>query len=68
LFGVVVHFGHSTHGGHYQAYVKGENGPWYECDDECIRKITPETVMEQEGYLLFYKKRVTPEQIEKLKT
>ena len=63
LYGVVVHFGYSTHGGHYQAYVRGEtkNSPWYECDDESIRKVNGDTVLGQEAYQLFYQKRMTKE-------
>ena len=54
LCGVVVHSGHSSHSGHYVAFVRGSNQAWYEMDDEEVRQVKRNTVLKQQAYILFY--------------
>jgi hypothetical protein len=56
LTGVVVHHGHSTHSGHYVAYVKGINGQWLEMNDSTVTVVSPNRVLSQQAYILFYTK------------
>eukprot|EP00659_Diplonema_papillatum_P000118 gene118-178_t len=59
LYAVVVHLGRGTQSGHYIAFVKPSNGLWYCCDDEAIRQVSVDLVLQQQAYLLFYK-RISP--------
>jgi ubiquitin C-terminal hydrolase len=54
LIGLTVHLG-SINNGHYVAYCQ-RNSNWYEFDDEVCRKVKESEVLNQEAYLLFYKK------------
>ena len=52
---MAVHLG-SIHGGHYVAYSKKEDGAWYLMDDERVGKVSKEEVLQQDAYLLFYRR------------
>ena len=60
LTGLVVHCGVSLNLGHYVCYVKASNGVWYEMDDDVVRQVPLQRVLEQPAYLLFYSKLVAP--------
>lgn len=71
LTGVVVHHGHSTHSGHYIAYVKAPNGQWHEMNDSSVSIASVKKVLQAQGYLLFYTRvpsanevPVTPKKVE----
>lgn len=59
LHAVLVHAGYSTDCGHYYAFVKGSSGQWYEMNDESVRWVSLDTVLQQKAYMLFYS-RVLP--------
>ncbi|KAF2317040.1 hypothetical protein GH714_011158 [Hevea brasiliensis] len=48
LYGVLVHFGHSTHSGHYVCFVC-THIKWY-----MVRPVSEKTVLDQKAYMLFY--------------
>ncbi|KAF1333381.1 Ubiquitin-specific protease, partial [Globisporangium splendens] len=54
LHAVLVHAGYSTDCGHYYAFVKGPSGQWYEMNDESVRWVSLDTVLQQKAYMLFY--------------
>lgn len=56
LFAVVNHKG-TLESGHYTAFVRQRAGDWYKCDDHVITPASIQTVLESEGYLLFYHKQ-----------
>ena len=55
LYGVCNHSG-GVLGGHYTAYVKNENGKWYEFNDTAVNEIAPAKVVSQKSYCFFYRK------------
>ncbi|XP_054718307.1 ubiquitin carboxyl-terminal hydrolase 22-like [Uloborus diversus] len=57
LFAVVKHLGNEE-GGHYVAYVRQHGNEWYLCDDQIVQRVSLEDVLQSEGYLLFYHKRL----------
>ena len=68
LYGVVVHSG-GMNGGHYIAYVrKSESNRansteelkkgWYYFSDSTVSKVTVETVLKSQAYILFYQRYV----------
>ncbi|KAG6623998.1 Ubiquitin-specific protease [Phytophthora cinnamomi] len=59
LHAVLVHAGFSTDCGHYYAFVKGSSGQWYEMNDDTVRWVSLDTVLQQKAYMLFYS-RVLP--------
>lgn len=59
LHAVLVHAGFSTDCGHYFAFVKGSSGQWYEMNDDSVRWVGIDTVLQQKAYMLFYS-RVLP--------
>lgn len=54
LYAIINHFG-NTYGGHYNAYCKKYNGNWCIYDDDTVRKISPEKVVTNNAYILFYR-------------
>ena len=55
-FGVINHYG-SMNFGHYTAYAKNA-GQWYCYDDSTVTKVmTPESVVTEAAYVLFYERR-----------
>ncbi len=55
LISVAVHLG-TLNAGHYVAYCKKEDGCWYLMDDERVGKVSKAEVLQQEAYMLFYKR------------
>ena len=58
LYGMVVHSGTLDHG-HYIAYVRdGNHGDkatkWYCVNDSHVSSVSIETVLSNQGYILFY--------------
>ncbi|KAJ8768239.1 hypothetical protein K2173_021179 [Erythroxylum novogranatense] len=63
LYGVLVHYGHNTHSGHYVCYVRTSSGMWYLLNDNQVRQVSEKTVLEQKAYMLFYvrdRKNIAP--------
>ncbi|WCJ29906.1 Ubiquitin carboxyl-terminal hydrolase 23 [Euphorbia peplus] len=54
LYGVLVHFGHNTHSGHYVCFVRTSSGTWYLLNDNEVRQVSEKRVLEQKAYMLFY--------------
>lgn len=60
LYGVICHHG-SVGSGHYTSMAQHPTtGDWYEFDDDCVTRVSAETVQRCQAYVLFYKK-VNPE-------
>lgn len=57
LFSVICHHG-TAGGGHYTCFALN-SGQWYEFDDQCVTKVSAETVQTCEAYVLFYRKVVS---------
>jgi len=55
LSSIAVHMG-TIHGGHYVAYAKKEDGNWYYMNDERVSRVQLHEVLNQDAYMLFYKK------------
>jgi len=78
LYGVVNHVGGMT-GGHYTAFCRsstctkegveevgtgGSGGPWLHFDDEFVEEISPDKIVSEAAYVLFYRKRrITPSNV-----
>lgn len=60
LHGVLVHAGFSTDCGHYYAFAKGSSGQWYEMNDDTVRWVSLDTVLQQKAYMLFYSRVLPP--------
>uniref|UniRef100_A0AAV1TNX0 Ubiquitin carboxyl-terminal hydrolase n=1 Tax=Peronospora matthiolae TaxID=2874970 RepID=A0AAV1TNX0_9STRA len=60
LHAVLVHAGFSTDCGHYYAFVKGASGQWYEMNDDSVRWVSLDTVLQQKAYMLFYSRVLPP--------
>ena len=58
LYAFIVHHGHSTHSGHYVAYVKAPNDQWCEMNDSTVSRCSSTNLFQQEAYVLFYRKQV----------
>eukprot|EP00981_Chlorochromonas_danica_P006660 scaffold1447_cov165-Ochromonas_danica.AAC.6 len=56
LTAVLVHYGHSSHAGHYIAFVKSSNGQWHEMNDSNVRVVSVQSVLQAQAYILFYTK------------
>ncbi|CAN8253132.1 unnamed protein product [Cochlearia groenlandica] len=54
LYGVLVHYGRSSHSGHYACFVRTSTGMWYSLDDNRVRQVGEKTVFDQKAYMLFY--------------
>ncbi|KAL1563496.1 ubiquitinyl hydrolase 1 [Salvia divinorum] len=54
LYGVLVHYGWSTHSGHYYCFVRTSSGIWYSLDDNQVVQVNERKVLEQKAYMLFY--------------
>ncbi|CAB3367411.1 Hypothetical predicted protein [Cloeon dipterum] len=56
LMSVICHIG-TAGGGHYICYSYNVNSQqWYEFDDHRVSEVSPNTVQNCEGYVLFYRK------------
>ena len=56
LFGIIEHFG-GTEGGHYKAICKNIDNNWYLYDDENVKPVKEDDIVNQAGYVLFYRRR-----------
>ncbi len=56
LFSISIHIG-TLEMGHYIAYSK-RKGQWFRFNDEDVQKVNDEEALNQEAYLLFYRKKV----------
>lgn len=56
LYGVANHIGNSM-GGHYFAYIKTNEGNWYEFNDTNVKPIKEENIISQRAYVFFYRKK-----------
>ena len=56
LFGVSQHYG-DTGGGHYTAICKNYDGNWYSYNDSSCFKSSPNNVVSESAYVLFYRKQ-----------
>ncbi|KAL9399654.1 hypothetical protein Peur_008615 [Populus x canadensis] len=54
LYGVLVHYGHNTHSGHYVCFVRTSSGTWHLLNDNQVRQVSEKAVLEQKAYMLFY--------------
>uniref|UniRef100_A0AAG5DJV5 Ubiquitin carboxyl-terminal hydrolase n=1 Tax=Anopheles atroparvus TaxID=41427 RepID=A0AAG5DJV5_ANOAO len=57
LYAVINHVG-TLDAGHYTAYVRHQKDIWVKCDDNVITTATLKQVLDSEGYLLFYHKKI----------
>lgn len=56
LISVICHHG-TAGGGHYTCYsLNAHSDSWYEFDDQYVTRVTPDTVLSCEAYVLFYRK------------
>lgn len=55
-YAVINHYG-SSYFGHYTAYVKRNASEWYCADDSSFSKTTPNSVVTEAAYVLFYRLR-----------
>jgi ubiquitin carboxyl-terminal hydrolase 20/33 len=56
LCAVITHYG-GAGGGHYVAFAKNSShSSWFEFNDTKVRPVSPDTVVNCEGYVLFYKR------------
>ncbi|KAI9092874.1 hypothetical protein DFS34DRAFT_279079 [Phlyctochytrium arcticum] len=61
LYSIIVHHG-SSGSGHYIAFVwSPDNGTWFELNDTHVRPTSPDTLVQQSAYMLFYVRRPLPE-------
>lgn len=57
LYAVINHVG-SIDKGHFTAFVRHHKDVWVKCDDHMISTATLKDVLNSEGYMLFYHKKV----------
>lgn len=55
LYSVVYHMG-GTEGGHYVAAAKHSDGRWYSHNDDSVREIFADRVVNEGAYILFYRR------------
>ncbi|GAU31425.1 hypothetical protein TSUD_221960 [Trifolium subterraneum] len=60
LYAVVVHTGFSSTSGHYFCFIRTAPDTWHKFDDSKVTKVSEETVLSQEAYMLFYARQGTP--------
>lgn len=60
LYAVLVHAGHSTHSGHYYSFIRAPSGLWHAMDDNHVRQVGENVVLQQRAYMLFYVRKVSP--------
>lgn len=56
LVSVICHHGAAGSGGHYTCYsLNAQSEEWYEYDDQCVTRVSPDVVRNCEAYVLFYR-------------
>lgn len=43
--------------GHYTAIARGEDGKWYDYDDDDVHEIADDEIVSSRAYLLVYQRR-----------
>ena len=56
LYGICNHGG-ILNGGHYYSYCKNNNGKWYNYNDNSVREIPESSLITDNAYCLFYRKK-----------
>jgi ubiquitin C-terminal hydrolase len=56
LYAISNHYG-GLGGGHYTAYVKNPDFGWLEMDDSHVSRASPDRIVTNAAYVLFYKRR-----------
>ncbi|ESQ37193.1 hypothetical protein EUTSA_v10002775mg, partial [Eutrema salsugineum] len=59
-YAMVEHIGTGLSSGHYVAYVRSARGTWHRFDDSEVKKISEESVLSKQAYMLFYARQETP--------
>ena len=54
LIGVIQHLGSSIEGGHYTSLCKQSTGKWFEFNDEWVKQISEEEIVNNNAYILIY--------------
>ncbi|KAK7407160.1 hypothetical protein VNO78_08839 [Psophocarpus tetragonolobus] len=54
LYAIVVHTGFSSTSGHYFCFVRSAPDTWHKLDDSMVTKVSADSVLSQEAYILFY--------------
>ena len=57
LISFIVHYGRTGLAGHFICYRR-HGGGWIECNDENVRIISEEVVINERAYLLLYEKEL----------
>lgn len=65
LYGVCHHHGHGPKVGHYTSCVKSPGGVWHKYNDSWCTEVPEHAVVNQDAYLLYYRKRDLPFPTEK---
>ncbi|RWR87325.1 Ubiquitin carboxyl-terminal hydrolases family 2 [Cinnamomum micranthum f. kanehirae] len=60
LYAVLVHHGTSTDFGHYFCFIRSSQGSWYILDDSKVTPVAEYEVLNQEAYILFYRRQESP--------
>ena len=60
LYGVCHHLGDGPKVGHYTSCVKSPGGKWHKFNDSWVTAIDAHSVVSQDAYLLYYRKRDLP--------
>ncbi|KAL2999958.1 hypothetical protein AAZX31_09G186700 [Glycine max] len=60
LYAIVVHTGLSSTSGHYFCFVRSAPDTWHKLDDSMVTKVSVDSVLSQEAYILFYARQGTP--------
>ena len=60
LHAVIVHQGQTPQSGHYCCYVRAPSEIWYQVDDDTVRQVSLQRVLQDQAYLLFYMRVVEP--------
>ncbi|XP_011621708.1 ubiquitin carboxyl-terminal hydrolase 21 isoform X1 [Amborella trichopoda] len=60
LYAVLVHSGNSYNYGHYFCFICSSPDSWHRLDDTQVRRSNAKYVLNQEAYILFYKRRGVP--------
>ena len=54
IFAIILHLGKHMAAGHYICIIKRDN-KWFVCDDETVKEIDEDQILDENAYLLFYR-------------